>query len=364
MIERQNYLRVNEYLTYLKEVMQLSQSSVERYRFYLRHLLLWAGGVHFNNAQKIRPALPKHISLTSGKTEGKPLAACTQKKILDTSRRFFNWAKSKYPKEFSDLTSAWIDTLRLIRQPQKTVEHVYVSEEEVRKLIAIPANESDLALMRDKAAAAFLFLSGMRGSAFVTLPLAALDLEKMTVLQWPELGVHTKNGTKATTFLFNIPDLLVPIRRWDSFIRTQVPKTARWYAPIKNVWGEQNISEEMPGKNRLNALEKRIKELFALAKLPYKSPHKFRHGNAVYGLLHAKTVADYKAVSMNLMHESIETTDNTYAPLISSDVQTRITNLSQAITKSSDPELERYLNSLGNEALGKALILIAERLIK
>jgi len=40
MIERKNYLKINEHLNYLQEVMQLSQASVDRYRFYLRHLLL------------------------------------------------------------------------------------------------------------------------------------------------------------------------------------------------------------------------------------------------------------------------------------------------------------------------------------
>ena len=45
-----------------------------------------------------------------------------------------------------------------------------------------------------------------------------------------------------------------------------------------------------------------MRKLFEFADLPYKSPHKFRHGHAVYALQHAKTMADYKAVSMNLMH--------------------------------------------------------------
>jgi hypothetical protein len=46
-----------------------------------------------------------------------------------------------------------------------------------------------------------LFLSGARASAFTTLPLSAVDLPARTLRQWPELGVATKNGKRATTYL-------------------------------------------------------------------------------------------------------------------------------------------------------------------
>ena len=361
MINRKNYQIVNEHLDYLKDVMQLSQASVDRYRFYLRHLLLWAGEKEFSLVTILRPTLPKYLAALK-KVNQNNLAACTQKKILDSSRRFFSWAKTIYPKELNLLTNSWIDTLRLIRQPQKTSENIYVSEEEVRQLISFQVSPGDLALIRDQAAAAFLFLSGMRGSAFVTLPISAFDVDKLTVRQWPELGVKTKNGRKATTFLFNIPDLLGPIKRWDGIVRSGLPSTSQWYAPIDQSWGEQKLSSEPPGKNRLNALEKRMQKLFSLASLEYKSPYKFRHGNAVYGLLHAQTVADYKAVSMNLMHESIKTTDSIYAPMLSSDVQNRITNLSNPSASTSISEIEKFLQGLEKENLAEVLRIVASKL--
>lgn len=75
-------------------------------------------------------------------------------------------------------------------------------------------------------------------------------------------------------------------------------------------------------------MKKRLRLLFSLAKLDFKSPYKFRHGHTVFGLLHAQTMANYKAVSMNLMHDSIEITDSTCALMLSSDVQERIAGLS------------------------------------
>lgn len=208
MIEQQNYLITRKHLTYLEEVLQLAPASLERYRFYLRHLLLWASDKDFNDIQDIRPTLPIYLANLPGKDDKGSLAVTTQKGILDTSKLFFRWAKVTYPRDLNGLPTAWIDTLCLPRQPQVTTENVFVSVDEVKQLIAFPSSDDDLALLRDQAAAALLFLSGMRGGAFVTFPIAALDLENLTVRQWPELGVHTKNSKKATTFLLHIPELI------------------------------------------------------------------------------------------------------------------------------------------------------------
>ena len=364
MIERQNYLKINEHLKYLDEVLQLTPASVVRYRFYLRHLLLWADDQNFRNVQAIRPTLPSYIISLPGKEGKGTLAGASQKKILDSSKRFFRWAKSTYAREMNSLPVAWIDTLRLSRQPQVSVENVFVTGEEVQKLISVPVSENNLALIRDQAAAAMLFLSGMRASAFTTIPISAVDLVNLTLRQWPELGVHTKNSKKATTFLLNIPELLVPVRRWDAILRPALPASTPWYAPLAHSWGDQYLSTEEPGKTRSQALQKRLRLLFSLANEEFKSPHKFRHGHAVFGLLHAQTMADYKAVSMNLMHDSIEITDSTYAPMLSSDVQERIAGLSGKAASTPDNELESFLNRLDRDSQKHALVYIAGKLIQ
>ncbi len=362
MIERQNYLKIKEHLKYLDEVLQLNPVSVERYRFYLRHLLLWADDQNFRNVQTIRPTLPSYLASLPGKDGTGFLAGASQKKIINSSKRFFQWAKSTYPREMNSLPIAWIDTLRPSRHQQSSAENVFVSLEEVKNLISVPVPENNLALLRDQAAAAMLFLSGMRASAFTTLPISAIDLDNLTIRQWPELGVHTKNSKKATTFLLNIPELLDPVRRWDAIARATLLASTPWYAPIAHTWGDQRLSNEEPGKTRSHALQKRLQVLFSLANVEFKSPHKFRHGHAVYGLLHAQTMADYKAVSMNLMHGSIEITDSTYAPMLSSDVQERIAGLSSKPTSTPDNELESFLNSLDRESQKHALVFIAGKL--
>ena len=94
MIERQNYLKIKEHLKYLEEVLQLNPVSVERYRFYLRHLLLWSDDQNFRNVQTIRPTLPSYLASLPGKDGTGFLVGASQKKIINSSKRFFRWAKS------------------------------------------------------------------------------------------------------------------------------------------------------------------------------------------------------------------------------------------------------------------------------
>jgi integrase len=126
--------------------------------------------------------------------------------------------------------------------------------------------------------------------------------------------------------------------------------------------GDQSLEESAPGKNRNLALDKRLRRLFNLAGLPYKSAHKFRHGHAVYGLQHAQTMADYKAVSINLMHEDIKTTDEIYAPTLSNEIKDRIGRLNDQSTEPSSGELVETLAYLSNAELAQLMDTAAHRL--
>ncbi len=362
VIHRNNYLLVRRYLQDLGEVYQLLGSSLGRYRFYLRHLLLWAGETPFQQAAKLRPTFPIYVNNLPGRNGDMPLASVTQKKIIEVGKRFFTWGKQNYPKEFGSLTTAWLESLRSPRVRDSNDEHEYVSLEEVKQLVAIPHDEDDIALLRDKAAAAILFLSGARASAFTTLPISAVDLPARTLRQWPELGVATKNGKRATTYLLPIPELLSVAQIWDDVVRSNLPSIAPWYAPVCARWGSQSLVDTEPGKNRHQALDKRLRKLFDLAGLPYKSAHKFRHGHAVYGLLKAQTMADYKAVSMNLMHHDIKITDSIYAPILSEEVKERIAGLTASPPSMSETEFDGMLDQLSNADLSKVLNIVASRL--
>jgi len=364
MVNRCNYHLTQEYLAYLDGVCQLDVRSRERYWFYLKYLLIWADETSFERVVERRPTFPSFLGTVRLDGERGMLAPAILKKIIQTIKRFFVWLKLAYVREYRDLSLAWIEALRPPRSMELPAEHVFVIPSEVQQLIGFQSAAEDLTLRRDQAAAALLFLSGMRASAFATLPIAAVDLSSRTLKQWPALGVDTKNGKSATTYLLDIPELLAAARQWDDLIRAQLPSTAMWYTPVIGQWGEQVLSAAAPGANRGQAVAKRIRHLFEVVGLPPKSPHQFRHGHAVYALQHAKTMADYKAVSMNLMHEDIRVTDSIYAPLAGHEVQDRIAGLTNSMVTSSamNPEVATLLNALSKEQLSEALIAIAQQL--
>jgi integrase len=84
--------------------------------------------------------------------------------------------------------------------------------------------------------------------------------------------------------------------------------------------------------------------------LSYHSPHKFRHGHALYALKMAKDVSALKAVSQNLMHANLSITDGVYGILSDTDVKRQIDGLKRvANLESSDdliPLLEQLLGRL------------------
>ena len=365
MIVRSNYLLVQEHLKYLGEVMQTAPASVERYRFHLRHLLIWADERPWLEAPELRPTFPVYLKALNEANGQRSLAAVTQEKVLKVSRRFFRWLRETHPREFGKLSPTWIDTLRLAPgTPAGIQEHEYVSEEEVKRLAQVPVPLADLALLRDRAAAVMLFLSGARAGAFTSLPVQAVDIPGRAIRQWPELGVRTKFSKRATTYLLEIPELLKVVTEWDILVREKLPETAVWYAPIESSLGEQEFSARGPGKNRGEALYKRLKILFSRAGLPFKGPHRFRHGHAVFGLLHARDMADYKAVSSNLMHADITITDEIYAPLLAREVKERIAGLGKNPTGGPNAQLEVLLQGFQKSELKAALLLCAELLSK
>lgn len=363
LIERYNYELITEYLKGLSEDAQITQASVTRYRFYLRHLLLWAWDIPFAKASTIRPTLMAYLDQVSSPS-GKPLALETRKKIIELARRFFEWVKMNHSAEFKSLSPGWIQKLKFLRKhaSHTEAEPLFVSVDEAISLATMQAIDSDLAHWRDRAMAARLILTGERANAAVTSPILAIDFNSLTLKQWPELGVKTKNGKRATTFLLPIPKLIEVARSWDEYVRKHLPPTAPWYAPIDNQWGEQKLSEAGPGKNRSVGLNKRLRILFKKAGLPYKSAHKFRHGHAAYGLLHCQTMADYKAISLNLMHESLEITDRIYVHLRLDDIRNRISKLADQDIKAPNDELLQYLARLSRPERIRAIGFLADTL--
>ena len=357
LINRSNFLLVQEYLTYLLQTKNKNPKSVERYRFWLYHLLRWAMETPLEKAHKIELPFLAY-------TKDLGLAQESQKKIVETARAFLRWAKLYHEQRFMALPSYWLEDITPPRLEKRSVDK-FVQVDEVIKITSQKIGKSNLALWRDQAMACMLFLSGARASAAATLPIKAVHLndDHPSIEQKPELGVRTKNGKSATTYLHKIPQLLDFMREWDAFVRANFPEDHLWYCPIQQTWGEQSTQVLVPGKNRNLALGKRLRIISAMNQLPYKSPHKYRHGYAIYGLERCQTMEQYHALSRNMMHNNISITDQVYVHL---EVQERgriLSGIYENPVMKPDGELATFIFGLGKEDIQEALRLIANRLV-
>jgi site-specific recombinase XerD len=364
MINRSNYKLTREYLDFLSEIKKLTPGSLHRYKLDLNHFLLWLDGTAVEKCESKRPSFSSFLQTSRMDNSEESLGVNTQKKIVQTTRRFLHWIKLYHPQRFKSLPAVWIDSLKPAPGITVSGEHEYVTLEEVIHLAKFPMKDNKQVYLRDQAAAAMLFVSGMRAGAFSTLPIEAVDLPAMAVKQWPSLGVQTKYQKHATTYLLDVPILIDVIQAWDDIVRSRLPPSAMWYAPIYGEWNDRYISHKLPGKNRNISLGKRLRKISLLAGVSHKSPHKYRHGHAVYALLRAKTMADYKAISQNLMHGNIKVTDSIYAWLNGDEIKQRIADLGHSNSSMSvaDNELEDFLCKLSRTELKQAIILGAQLL--
>ena len=350
MIRRENYLTVRNYLEYRKLIMQRSEETLRMEWIAMKHLLLWADETLFQKADSLLPVFPEYMACArrdSGRRDRQqagqvvPLSPRYQVKILEHARLFYEWARVHDP-EYKRVREAWISTLQVRRskgaQSRLQKREVWKSEN-VHKVADFYWGADNLKAKRTAFAVVFLFLSGMRAGAFVTLPFECVDLKRRRIEQLPEKGVHTKNSKAAITFLLPIPTLLKVVEDWmSSLAEHNNPRMRVWsklYSSIEANRRVYNLSgfdvvrlEEKTGP-RVSLLNQDMKELCDLVGVPFFSPHKLRHGHGLYGVHHSHNMEELKAVSQNLMHSNIGITDGIYGRLPEDEVSSILSGLTE-----------------------------------
>jgi integrase len=155
-------------------------------------------------------------------------------------------------------------------------------------------------------------------------------------MQFPSMGVRTKNKKYATTILYDIPELLEVVRDWDKEIRSALPSNSFWFAPLSPDTQELDPKRKEIGEHREAIARRNLQAYLSKIGMLYYSPHKFRHAHIHYGLERSKTMADYKAVGMNVMHASMDTIDEVYGRLDNDEIKTRIQNMDKQIDRKEE----------------------------
>ncbi|MBI2331334.1 MAG: hypothetical protein HYU84_04080, partial [Chloroflexi bacterium] len=283
-------------------------------------------------ASALIPSLPEFLLTSRLDGSSGRLSAVYIKKILSTARFFFTWL-SDNEVGYRHIKQSWIRTFKAKRLFDMPKDKSVVSFEEILAIASAPV----LTLWERRARAGLvrLYLSGERIGAFVSSVVDLIDIPHRVVSQDPALGVRTKNSKAAKTYLLDIPVLLKVVQDWDNEVR---PFGGLWFASFSSVTGEITSSRHA-GIHRHNLARRDFKRWLTSVDLPYHSPHACRYGHIHYGLKRSKNIADFKAVSMNVMHSSIQITDRVYSVLGDSEVMERISSFVDHPEQLGDNEL-------------------------
>jgi integrase len=323
MINKNNWKLTRKYLEYRLRVDQLSIGSYRREDVYCRYLLEWSGDRPFIKAPMFRPTFPEFVKGNRLDNKNGRLSPGYIKKTMATARRFFTWLIDTQT-GYKSIRYSWIATIKVKRLSEIPKQRDVVSLEEILMISRSPIH--NLVEERIRAAAVFLYLSGMRINAFVSLPLGAVDIQSRRIYQYPNMGVRTKNSKYAITYLLPIPELLEIVSKWDEKIRNILDDNGFWFAPFSPDNGEIDVTVKEIGEHRETLARRNLKAWMEKVGIKYRSPHKFRHGHIQWGLAHSKDHADYKAVSLNVMHSSIQITDQFYSNIPDREIENRISS--------------------------------------
>ncbi len=345
LINRRNYKDTRRYLEYCEEVRQNGRSTLNFIRTGMTHLLEWATSTRFPDAPALRSTLPRYL-------ETQDLSHDYRDKLLLYARAFFEYGRKHWPQRYEKVDVDWIDSLRARGEPGVIKKRELYTLDEIRAITSLPPRS--LVEERIIAAVAFLFLSGMRVSAFASLPLRAIDwaYDPVRVRQDPHWGIRTKYGKAAYTYLLATPDLedlRLIARAWHKKVLEAVGDLGMFYAILTPGAGGGFDPVQVPGKRRDGNVRNYLEMICERAGIDYLPPHTLRHNHIVYAVQRCESMADLKAVSQNVMHKSLQTTDAIYSELTEAGVADKIKNLGRK--KPEGMNLDNLLNMSREEVV-------------
>lgn len=318
----QNERLKKRYLTYLKEALGKSESSIDQAAAAIDAFQASAkhrdfGKFRIEQAKKFKDDLERQTSAASGK----PLSKSTINARLMAVKAMFQWLaglpgfRSKISYSDCDYFNLSANDSRIAHAAQQrdypTLDQVY------HVLRSMPVET--VFQRRNRAVIAGTLLTCARVSALATLSLKHLDLERKKVFQDARV-VDTKNAKTFTAFFYPIEiDITEMVVDWFTELREQHqfrPYDPAFPPTLVSVGASGHF--EPSGLSRThwantNGIRTIFKDAFEAAGLPYFHPHSFRHTLGQLGLSMCQNLEQITAWGQSYGHEHLATLLGTYA---------------------------------------------------
>lgn len=312
------------YTTYLEQAQGLDEKTTDKvladiHRFEQSTSFKPFKKFHIEQAVKFKKALER----ARNRHTGKPLSLSTIDATLLTLRKFFHWLAGQ-PGFKSRISYADSDYFRNNRKDARAAharrDIPYPSMQEAFHAFQAMPSGAEFE-KRDKALFAFFMLTGARVGAVASLKLKHINLEDRHVYQ-DAREVKTKNAKTIDTWFYPVdPAYLESFTEWVTYLREVKffgPEDALFPKPLIGRAAEGGFTvlglsrEPYSNGAKLNAT---IRNAFAMVQSPEYTPHSFRKTLAMHGNEACENMEQLKAWSMNMGHENLVTTVNSYMPV-------------------------------------------------
>ena len=350
-VNSQNERIKHKYYEYLQESQGFSESTITAIKKAIYRYEEFTDFEDFSKFNKKKAIeFKKWLEIKKDTRTNKQISLSTVYHYIRNLKDFFKWLKDQ--KGYKNICSTDIDYLKLDKQKTRIAiaakREKFPTFEQIKKVIDSIEINSEIDL-RDRALISFTFLSAMRDSAIISLPICCFNDENLIVSQDPKLGVNTKSKKTIYTKLFNFDEsMLEYFLDWYKYLKTDklfgnsdpvFPKNM-----VENAEGTKTfISNSVEPKfwQSVTSLREIFKTRFQHAGIEYYPPHSFRHAAILNAVKKAKDPEELKAISQNVGHENIGTTLMTYGTLTQHRVEELIENIDFSILKNNDSKVDK-----------------------
>ncbi|MCK0103441.1 site-specific integrase [Pseudohalocynthiibacter sp. F2068] len=310
-----------KYLVWLKDAKGLSEASIDKAAAAVSSYQAFLAGKDFRafHSEQAR-SFKRRLSSKQNQRTGAKLSQGSINGTLREVKAFFKWLadqpgyKSKITRSDADFLSP---DLKSERARRSSCWKPHPSPQQVRKLVHEMSQETVLQ-RRDRALIAFLFLTGSREGAAISLRIGHVDLANACV-QFDGRTVDTKFGKSFTTAFYPIGGEIEQIvRDWIGELKSVhlfsesdplFPKTKVGVGISKRFEALGILREPWASPS---SAAKIFKQAFKDAGLSPFSPHRVRDTLAKLAKDHCRSPEDYKAWSQNMGHDDVLTTFRSY----------------------------------------------------
>lgn len=314
----------HEYATYLRHAKGQDDSSIDKVQAAIRRFeesTKFKPFKKFNRQQAVD--FKAYLDRQKSPATGKPLGVTTVDATLRLVKGFFHWLVSR-PGFKRVLTYPDVDYFNNTRKAGRVAheqrEIPWPSVQQAAHAFQAMSFETEFE-KRDKALFAFFMLTAARDGAVASLKLKHVNIELGHVFQ-DAREVKTKAAKTIHCQFFPVdPRYRECFRDYVTFLREVKlfgPEDALFpkadVQPVKGQ-GYTNLGLARVGFANAAKLNAIIRGAFAAVQMPEYTPHAFRKTIAALGDQLCRNQTEFKAWSMNMGHDNVATTVNSYLQL-------------------------------------------------